>query len=114
VKKSVEESIEDRSEVMDPKKLANQGDELWKRSDKLNAEFFALSYGSLVVQLVKDYEDYSQVNQQLDKMFGHPSLYLHSPYLSTNRYHLPNNARALKDFDLMILGYFKERMAKTD
>ncbi|OAV91619.1 hypothetical protein PTTG_05276 [Puccinia triticina 1-1 BBBD Race 1] len=53
---------------MDPKKLANQGDELWKRSDKLNAEFFALSYGSLVVQLVKDYEDYSQVNQQLDKM----------------------------------------------
>ncbi|KAI9612131.1 hypothetical protein H4Q26_008223 [Puccinia striiformis f. sp. tritici PST-130] len=54
--------------IMDPKKLANQGDELWKRSDKLNAEFFALSYGSLVVQLVKDYEDYSQVNQQLDKM----------------------------------------------
>ncbi|POW08663.1 hypothetical protein PSTT_07401, partial [Puccinia striiformis] len=54
--------------IMDPKKLANQGDELWKRSDKLNAEFFALSYGSLVVQLIKDYEDYSQVNQQLDKM----------------------------------------------
>ncbi|PLW16816.1 hypothetical protein PCANC_08055 [Puccinia coronata f. sp. avenae] len=53
---------------MDLKKLTNQGDELWKRSDKLNAEFFALSYGALVVQLVKDYEDYAQVNQQLDKM----------------------------------------------
>jgi hypothetical protein len=61
---------------MDLKKLTNQGDELWKRSDKLNAEFFALSYGALVVQLVKDYEDYAQVNQQLDKMFdpAHPSL----------------------------------------
>jgi len=34
----------------------------------LNAEFFALSYGAMVVQLVKDYEDYAQVNQQLDKM----------------------------------------------
>lgn len=54
--------------TMDPKRFANQGDELWKRSDKLNAEVFALTYGALVVQLVKDYEDYSQVNQQLDKM----------------------------------------------
>lgn len=53
---------------MDLKKLSSQGDELWKRSDKLNAEFFALSYGAMVVQLVKDYEDYAQVNQQLDKM----------------------------------------------
>ncbi|CAH7686285.1 trafficking protein particle complex subunit 3 [Phakopsora pachyrhizi] len=53
---------------MDSKKMAFQGDELWKRSEKINAEFFALTYGSMVVQLVKDYEDYSQVNQQLDKM----------------------------------------------
>ncbi|MBW0534697.1 hypothetical protein O181_074412 [Austropuccinia psidii MF-1] len=53
---------------MDPKKLAIQGDELWKRAEKINAEFFALTYGAMVVQLVKDYEDYGQVNQQLDKM----------------------------------------------
>lgn len=33
-----------------------------------NAELFALTYGALVVQLVKDYEDYDQVNIQLDKM----------------------------------------------
>lgn len=33
-----------------------------------NAELFALTYGSLVVQLIKDYEDYAEVNKQLDKM----------------------------------------------
>jgi len=27
-----------------------------------------LTYGALVVQLIKDYEDYSEVNKQLDKM----------------------------------------------
>lgn len=35
-----------------------------------NAELFTMTYGALVVQLIKDYEDYSQVNKQLDKM-GH-------------------------------------------
>jgi hypothetical protein len=29
---------------------------------------FALTYGALVVQLIKDYEDYDEVNKQLDKM----------------------------------------------
>ncbi|GAA5830844.1 hypothetical protein JCM5353_000586 [Sporobolomyces roseus] len=38
------------------------------KSDKLNAELFSLTYGALVVQLVKDYEDYQEVNKQLDKM----------------------------------------------
>ncbi|GAA5821444.1 hypothetical protein JCM10212_000088 [Sporobolomyces blumeae] len=40
----------------------------YQKSDKLNAELFSLTYGALVVQLVKDYEDYNQVNQQLEKM----------------------------------------------
>ncbi|KAK4051314.1 hypothetical protein OIO90_004795 [Microbotryomycetes sp. JL221] len=44
------------------------GDDLYKRADKINAELFALTYGALVVQLIKDYEDYSEVNKQLDKM----------------------------------------------
>ena len=34
-----------------------------------NAELFTLTYGSLVVQLVKDYEDYSEVNKQLELMY---------------------------------------------
>ena len=33
-----------------------------------NAELFALTYGALVVQLIQDYEDYDEVNNQLEKM----------------------------------------------
>jgi Transport protein particle (TRAPP) component len=33
-----------------------------------NAELFALTYGALVVQLIQDYEDYAEVNTQLEKM----------------------------------------------
>ncbi len=34
-----------------------------------NAELFTLTYGSIVAQLVKDYEDYQEVNKQLEKMY---------------------------------------------
>ncbi|KAH0827040.1 transport protein particle complex subunit [Lanmaoa asiatica] len=45
------------------------GEDLWKgRTEKTNAELFALTYGSLVVQLIQDYEDYAEVNKQLEKM----------------------------------------------
>ncbi|KAL7283352.1 hypothetical protein ACG7TL_002782 [Trametes sanguinea] len=45
------------------------GEDLWKgRTEKINAELFALTYGALVVQLVQDYEDYAEVNKQLEKM----------------------------------------------
>ena len=33
-----------------------------------NAEIFAMTYGALVVQLIQDYEDYGEVNKQLEKM----------------------------------------------
>ncbi|KAJ2013154.1 hypothetical protein GGI03_000165 [Coemansia sp. RSA 2337] len=45
------------------------GEEAWKNNaEKISAELFIFTYGSLVVQLVKDYEDYAAVNKQLDKM----------------------------------------------
>ncbi|KAG8743695.1 transport protein particle 22 kDa subunit [Ceratobasidium sp. 414] len=45
------------------------GEDLWKsRTEKINAELFTLTYGALVVQLIQDYEDYAEVNKQLDKM----------------------------------------------
>ncbi|KAG9226142.1 hypothetical protein CCMSSC00406_0005053 [Pleurotus cornucopiae] len=45
------------------------GEDLWKgRTEKINAELFALTYGALVVQLIQDYEDYTEVNKQLEKM----------------------------------------------
>ncbi|KAI6132139.1 BET3 family protein [Pisolithus croceorrhizus] len=37
------------------------GEDLWKsRTEKVNAELFALTYGALVVQLIQDYEDYGE------------------------------------------------------
>ncbi|KAI9228847.1 MAG: NO signaling/Golgi transport ligand-binding domain-containing protein [Piptocephalis tieghemiana] len=51
------------------KQYKQLGEEVWKnRVEKINAELFALTYGSLVAQLVKDYEDYGEVNKQLEKM----------------------------------------------
>ncbi|KAF8163469.1 NO signaling/Golgi transport ligand-binding domain-containing protein [Crassisporium funariophilum] len=51
------------------KQYKNIGEDLWKgRSEKINAELFALTYGALVVQLIQDYEDYDEVNKQLEKM----------------------------------------------
>ncbi|KAJ3863489.1 MAG: transport protein particle complex subunit [Lentinula lateritia] len=51
------------------KQYLTRGEELWKgRSEKVNAELFALTYGALVVQLIQDYEDYAEVNKQLEKM----------------------------------------------
>ncbi|KAJ3298343.1 transport protein particle 22 kDa subunit [Borealophlyctis nickersoniae] len=45
------------------------GDEIWKtRVEKINAELFTLTYGSVVAQLLRDYEDYAEVNKQLEKM----------------------------------------------
>ncbi|KAF8637397.1 hypothetical protein AX17_002892 [Amanita inopinata Kibby_2008] len=51
------------------KQYKNIGEDLWKvRTEKVNAELFALTYGALVVQLIQDYEDYAEVNKQLEKM----------------------------------------------
>ena len=33
-----------------------------------NGEFFALTYGAMVMQLVKDYEDVEEVNTQLERI----------------------------------------------
>ncbi|PWN53543.1 TRAPP I complex [Violaceomyces palustris] len=54
---------------MSVKQYKTAGEDLWKnRTEKINAELFTLTYGSLVIQLIKDYEDYQEVNKQLDKM----------------------------------------------
>ncbi|KAJ2411394.1 hypothetical protein GGI10_004288, partial [Coemansia sp. RSA 2530] len=51
------------------KQYKSIGEEAWKNNtEKASAELFIFTYGSLVVQLAKDYEDYSAVNKQLDKM----------------------------------------------
>ena len=54
-------------------RLNKQGEDLFKRTDKINSELFALTYGALVVQLIKDYEDFDEVNKQLEKMYARDS-----------------------------------------
>jgi UTP-glucose-1-phosphate uridylyltransferase len=46
------------------------GEAVWSKMPKINAEVFTLTYGSLVMQLLKDFEDVNSVNEQLEKM-GH-------------------------------------------
>lgn len=43
---------------------------MWQKQDKCNAEFFALTYGALVAELLRDFEDDASVSNELDRM-GH-------------------------------------------
>lgn len=43
---------------------------LWQKQSKCNAEFFALTYGALVAELLRDIEDPVAINLELDRM-GH-------------------------------------------
>jgi hypothetical protein len=49
---------------------AQAGQALWAKMPKANAELFALTYGSLVTELVRDFEDPIEVNAQLERI-GH-------------------------------------------
>jgi hypothetical protein len=52
------------------KSITAQANTLWQKQPKANAEFFALTYGALVAELVRDLEDSSSVEKELDRM-GH-------------------------------------------
>jgi trafficking protein particle complex subunit 3 len=50
--------------------IASQGMALWAKQSKCNAEFFALTYGAMVAELLRDFEDDGSVTAELDRM-GH-------------------------------------------
>ena len=50
------------------KKIAQQGEQNWLRGSKVSSELFALTYGALVMQLIRDHEDIDAVNVELEKM----------------------------------------------
>lgn len=57
----------------------------WNRTrvDKVNAELVTLTYGTIVAQLCRDYDnDYVEVNKQLDKMGYNIGLRLIEDYLA--------------------------------
>ena len=41
------------------------GDNLWAKMPKINSELFTLTYGAMVMQLIKDHEEIDEVNKQL-------------------------------------------------
>eukprot|EP00434_Breviolum_minutum_P021151 symbB.v1.2.018663.t1/scaffold1499.1/size115214/5 len=49
-------------------KYGKLGDMAFNRMEKVNADLFVLTYGSLVTQLLRDIEDVDAVNAQLEKM----------------------------------------------
>jgi len=55
---------------MDPsqEKNAALGQAAFSRSRKVSSELVALTYGALVAQLLRDFEDVSQVNSKLDQI----------------------------------------------
>mmetsp|Transcript_12088 Transcript_12088/g.25081 ORF Transcript_12088/g.25081 Transcript_12088/m.25081 type:complete len:190 (-) Transcript_12088:10-579(-) len=49
-------------------KYSKLGDLAFTRMEKVNSDILALTYGSLVTQLLRDIEDVDEVNTQLEKM----------------------------------------------
>jgi hypothetical protein len=47
-----------------------QANALWAKQPKANAELFALSYGALVGELIRDVETTDKIQMELDRM-GH-------------------------------------------
>ena len=50
--------------------ISQAANSLWQKQPKANAELFALTYGALVGELVRDLENHEAIQNELDKM-GH-------------------------------------------
>lgn len=47
---------------------AASGQALWAKMPKANAALFALTYGSLITELLRDFDTLEQIHEELDKM----------------------------------------------
>ncbi|KAJ3004481.1 transport protein particle 22 kDa subunit [Thoreauomyces humboldtii] len=74
------------------------GDDIWKtRVDKISAELFTLTYGSVVAQLLKDHENYAEVNKHLDKMGYNIGVKLIEDFLAKSGVHRCGDFRETAD-----------------
>uniref|UniRef100_A0A7S3AQI4 Trafficking protein particle complex subunit n=1 Tax=Haptolina ericina TaxID=156174 RepID=A0A7S3AQI4_9EUKA len=48
--------------------LRKTGEAAFSKVEKINSELFSLTYGAIVTQLLKDYEEVDATNEQLEKM----------------------------------------------
>ncbi len=54
---------------MSKSNITAAGHTLWSKMPKANTELFALTYGSLITELIKDYDnDIEEINNQLDRI----------------------------------------------
>ncbi|KAL5011059.1 hypothetical protein ScPMuIL_013364 [Solemya velum] len=64
---------------------------------KVNGELFTLTYGALVAQLLKDYEDDDEVNRQLEKMGYNIGVRLIEDFLARSNVSRCNDFRETAD-----------------
>lgn len=48
--------------------MRKTGEVVFSKVEKVNSELFSLTYGAIVTQLLKDYEEVDATNEQLEKM----------------------------------------------
>jgi trafficking protein particle complex subunit 3 len=65
-------------------RLPKQGESVWNQTEKINAELFAFTYGSLVVKLIRELESLSKVNEALEQMGYNIGVRLIDDFLSKN------------------------------
>ncbi|PHJ20835.1 bet3 transport [Cystoisospora suis] len=67
---------------MSKDKYQKQWEVISQRMEKVNSEFLSLTYGALVTQLLKDFEQIDAINSQLDKMGYNIGIRLVDEFLS--------------------------------
>uniref|UniRef100_A0A2K5DQB5 Trafficking protein particle complex subunit 3 n=1 Tax=Aotus nancymaae TaxID=37293 RepID=A0A2K5DQB5_AOTNA len=86
---------------------ANRGTE----SKKMSSELFTLTYGALVTQLCKDYENDEDVNKQLDKMGYNIGVRLIEDFLARSNVGRCHDFRETADViaKVIILGFWENK-----
>ncbi|PVV04195.1 hypothetical protein BB560_001313 [Smittium megazygosporum] len=63
------------------------GEDIFKNKvEKISLEFFIFTYGSMVIQLIKDYDDYTMVNTTLEKLGYNMGIRLVDDFLSITQF----------------------------
>ena len=83
--------------------------------DKVNAELVTLTYGTMVVQLCKDFDgDYGEVNKQLDKMGYNIGLRLIDDFLAKSNAGRCSNFRETAEMISKVGVLASERRRQTE
>lgn len=66
-------SVADADVCSAPAMARRVGEAAFSKVEKINSELFSLTYGAIVMQLLKDYEETDATNAQLEKMCAAPN-----------------------------------------